>query len=111
MIGNSIYCIYRLFKRYASGITDIIFAGRSAEEAVEECEKESEAELRSIVRELLGESDDGASVDEMLARLSERLGTADEEDSLSVDAKAVDEEEIRVDLFADKKGQTVRKLS
>lgn len=104
VIGNSIYCISRLFKRYASGITDIIFAGRSAEEAVEECEKESEAELRSIVRELLGESDDGASVDEMLARLSERLGTADEEDSSSVDAKAVDEEEIRVDLFADKKG-------
>lgn len=43
-------------------------------------------------------------MDEMLARLSERLGTADEEDGSSVDAKAVDEEEIRIDLFADKKG-------
>lgn len=104
VIGNSIYCTARMFKRYAPGITDIIFAGRSAEEAVEECEKQSETELRSMVRELFGESDDGANVDEMLARLSERFGASDEEEGSSVNAEAAEEEEIRIDLFADKKG-------
>ena len=60
--------------------------------------------LKNVRNSLKPSSVDGANVDEMLARLSERFGASDEEEGSSVNAEAAEEEEIRIDLFADKKG-------
>ena len=42
VIRNNIYCIFGMYKRYAPGITDIIFADCSAKDAVAKCEKSQE---------------------------------------------------------------------
>lgn len=39
VVKNSIYCINIMYKLYAQGIVDIIFAGCSAKDAIAKCEK------------------------------------------------------------------------
>ncbi len=96
MVQNSIHCPAAMFKRYGSGIVDIIFGNATAKEAVERCEKATENEMRSLLSELL-EGDGEGELGEMLAKLAERLG-APEEDDESPDAGCVPAM-IKTDLF------------
>ena len=85
-----------MFKRYGSGIVDIIFGNATAKEAVERCEKATENEMRSLLSELL-EGDGEGELGEMLAKLAERLG-APEDDDESSDTSCVPAM-IKTDLF------------
>ena len=102
VVKNSIYCIDAMYKRYAPGIVDIIFAGRSAKDAIAKCEKSPEEELRSLFSEL-GEDAEGGDMAEMLARLAEHLGiTEDDESEAGEETSAKDAAEIHMDLFSEK---------
>lgn len=86
MIKRSIYCPASMFKRYCSGIVDIIFGVASGKEAVDKCEKRDESEIRSILTELLCE-DDGETgisgdddIESMVARLAARFGVTDDDE-------------------------------
>ena len=52
-----------MYKRYAAGITSIIFAGSSAKEAIAMCEKSPEEELRSMLAEMGEDAGDGDVAD------------------------------------------------
>lgn len=86
MIKRSIYCPASMFKRYGSGIVDIIFGNASGKDAVDKCEKHDESEIRSILTELLCEEDGGTSVsgddgiESMIARLAARFGVTDDDE-------------------------------
>ena len=93
MVQNSIHCPAIMFKRYGSGIVDIIFGNATATEAVNRCEKVAEIEMRSLLSELMeGEGEPS----EMLAKLAERLGSS--EDDEPYDAGCVPAM-IKTDLF------------
>lgn len=74
VIKNSIHCIAVMFKRYAPGIADIIFASCTAKEAIGKCKKSSEDELRSMLTEAVGEDIEDTDIASMLERLAARLG-------------------------------------
>lgn len=95
MVRNSIHCPAAMFKRYGAGIVDIIFGKSSAQEAVEKCEKTTEDELRHLLTELEGGEESG-ELEDIIARLAERLGIADEDEPTDVDGKPV---HIKTDLF------------
>lgn len=95
MVRNSIHCPAAMFKRYGTGIVDIIFSKSSAQEAVEKCEKTIEDELRHLLTELEG-GDDGSELEDLIARLAERLGLADEDEPTDADGEPV---HIKTDLF------------
>ncbi|MCD7757610.1 MAG: hypothetical protein LUH45_05500, partial [Clostridiales bacterium] len=79
VIKNSIYCTSAMFRRYGDGIASILFAGGSAREAIEKCEKSPSDELRR----LLSGMGDGESVqlsDLLAQRLAERLSDDDDDD-------------------------------
>lgn len=102
VVKNSIYCIDAMYKRYAQGIVDIIFAGCSAKDAIAKCEKSPEEELRSLFSELGEDAEDG-DMAEMLARLAEHLGiTESDGDEVAEETSAKDAIEIHVDLFSKK---------
>ena len=93
MVQNSIHCPAIMFKRYGSGIVDIIFGNATATEAVNRCEKAAEIEMRSLLSELMeGEGEPS----EMLAKLAERLGSS--EDDEPYDAGCVPAM-VKTDLF------------
>ena len=93
MVQNSIHCPAIMFKRYGSGIVDIIFGNATATEAVNRCEKAAEIEMRSLLSELMeGEGEPS----EMLAKLAERLGSSDDDEPY--DAGCVPAM-IKTDLF------------
>lgn len=96
MVQNSIHCPTVMFKRYGSGIVDIIFGNATAKEAVEKCEKATEDEVRSLLSKLM-EGEGEGELGEMLAKLAERLG-APEEDDESSDTGCVPAM-IKTDLF------------
>lgn len=96
MVQNSIHCPAVMFKRYGSGIVDIIFGNATAKEAVEKCEKATEDEVRSLLSKLM-EGEGEGELGEMLAKLAERLG-APEEDDESSDTGCVPAM-IKTDLF------------
>lgn len=91
MIKRSIYCPASMFKRYGSGIVDIIFGVASGKEAVDKCEKRDESEIRSILTELLCEEDGETGdtgdddLESMLARLAARFGVTGDEQSSGED--------------------------
>ena len=91
VIKNSIHCTAAMFKRYASGIIDIIFSGCTAREAITKCEKSTEAELRSMVSEVVGEDMDGCDIETMLARLAANLGISDETEETSIEGEVTEE--------------------
>lgn len=98
MVQNSIHCPAAMFKRYGSGIVDIIFGNATAKEAVEKCEKATEDEVRSLLSKLMeGEGEGEGELGEMLAKLAERLGSPDEDDE-STDTGCVPAM-IKTDLF------------
>lgn len=97
MVENSIHCPAAMFKRYGSGIVDIIFGNATAKEAVEKCEKATEDEIRSLLSELM-ESEGGSEFSEMLAKLAERLDMPEEGDDESPDTGCVPAM-IKTDLF------------
>lgn len=106
VVKNSIYCIDVMYKRYAPGIVDIIFAGCSAKDAIAKCEKSPEEELRSLFSEL-GEDAEGGDMAEILARLAEHLGiTEGDESESSEETSAKDATEIHMDLFSKKEDVT-----
>ena len=72
VVKNSIYCTAAMYKRYASGITSIIFAGSSAKETIAMGEKSPDEELRSMLAEMGADAGDG-DVADMIVRLAERL--------------------------------------
>lgn len=106
MIRDSIFFSQRMFKRYGSGIIDIIFNDCSAKEVYEKCEENAERELRDLLSELLAGEEESASEDEnadaMSARLAARFGTSDETDQTS---ESTDDGEPKMDLFG-KKGDS-----
>lgn len=107
VVKNSIYCIAAMYKRYANGITSIIFAGSSAKEAIDLCEKSPGKELRSMLVEMGADASDG-DVADMIARLAERLGIASEEEAATCEtASSEDAAEVYVDLFGKKKAEEV----
>lgn len=91
VIKNSIHCTAAMFKRYAPGIVDIIFSGCTAKEAIAKCEKSPEAELRSMIREVVGEDMDGSDIETMLARLAANLGISDETEETSSESEITEE--------------------
>lgn len=99
VIKNSIYCTAAMFKRYAPGIVDIIFAGSSAEEVIAKCEKSPEAELRSMITEVVEEDMEGTDIEAMIAHLATRLGITDDSDDESDGDIDVVSEEIKVNPF------------
>ncbi len=94
MVQNSIHCPAAMFKRYGSGIVDIIFGNATAKEAVEKCEKATEDEIRSILSELM-EGEGKGEFGEMLEKLAERLNSPDDE---PINAGCVPTK-IKTDLF------------
>lgn len=44
IIKNCIYCIAGMYSRYTPGITDVLFRGSSAADAIAKCEKKDETE-------------------------------------------------------------------
>lgn len=105
VVKNSIHCTAAMYKRYAAGITSIIFAGSSAKEAIAMCEKSPDEELRSMLAEMGADAGDG-DVADMIARLAERLGiTTEEEAATSETASSEDAAEVHVDLFGKKKAE------
>ena len=96
MVKNSIQRPAGMFKYYGSGIVDIIFRNATAKEAIEKCEKEAEAEIRSLLSKLM-EGECESELGEMLAKLAERLGSSkdDDESSDTVCVPAM----IKTDLF------------
>lgn len=85
VIKNSIYATASTFSRYAPGILDILFTDAIAKDAVAKCE----GGLAEMVRKAVNESQNshGGEVDEMLSRLSARLGLSDRlSDSLASNA-------------------------
>lgn len=99
VIKNSIHCTAAMFKRYAPGIVDIIFASCTAREAIAKCEKSPEAELRSMITEVMGEDMEGTDIEEMLARLSTRLGISEDSEVVSDEVAELSSEEIKVNPF------------
>lgn len=97
MVRHSIRCPAAMFKRYGSGIVDIIFGNATAKEAVEKCEKATEDEMRSLLSELM-EGEGGSEFGEMLVKLAERLGMPEEDDDESSEAGCVPAT-IKTDLF------------
>lgn len=91
VIQNSIHCTAAMFKRYAPGIVDIIFSGCTAKEAIAKCEKSPEDELRSMIREVVGEDMDGSDIETMLARLATNLGISDETEETSSENEITEE--------------------
>lgn len=95
MVRNSIHCPAAMFKRYGAGIVDIIFGKSSAQEAVEQCEKTTEDELRHLLTEL-EDGGEGGELGDMIARLAERLGLAEEDEPTDAEGEPV---HIKTDLF------------
>jgi len=63
VIRSSIFCVLAMFSRYGAGILKVMFADTSAEEAVDECEKENLLKrLRSHLHRDI-EEDDSADQD------------------------------------------------
>lgn len=105
VVKNSIHCTATMYKRYAAGITSIIFAESSAKDAIAMCEKSPDEELRSMLAEMGADAGDG-DVADMIARLAERLGiTSEEEATTSETASSEDVAEVHVDLFGKKKAE------
>ena len=105
IIKRSIYCPASMFKRYGSGIVDIIFGGVSGKDAVNKCEKHDERELRGILAELLSDEDgasEGGNMEEMVARLAARFGITEDDESDQAVGEG-DSSKIHTELF-DKKG-------
>lgn len=99
VVRNSIHCPAAMFERYGAGMVDIVFGNASAKEAVEYCEKSTEDEFRSLLREVFLREGDR----ELSGKLSGLMGTADEL-GLSDDEEATDTDResvhIKTDLFA-----------
>ncbi len=79
VIKDSIYCTAAMFRRYGDGVASILFAGCSAQEAIEQCEKSPSDELRR----LLDSMRDGENVqlsDLLAQRLAERLSDGGDDD-------------------------------
>lgn len=97
MVKNSIHRPAGMFKHYGSGIVDIIFRNATAKKAIEKCEKEAKAEMRSLLSEVM-EGEGGSEFNEILAKLAERLGMPEEGDDESPDTSCVPAT-IKTDLF------------
>lgn len=95
MVRNSIHCPASMFKRYGAGIVDIIFGKASAQDAVEQCEKTTEDELRHLLAEL-EDGEESGELGDRIARLAERLGLTDEDEPTDADGEPV---HIKTDLF------------
>lgn len=101
VVKNSIHCTVAMYKRYAAGITSIIFAESSAKDAIAMCEKSHDEELRSMLAEM---GVDAGDVADMIACLAERLEiTSGEKATTSETASFEDAAEVHVDLFGKKK--------
>lgn len=99
VVKNSIHCTAAMYKRYAAGITSIIFAGSSAKEAIAMCEKSPDEELRNMLAEMGADTSDG-DVADIIARLAERLGiTSEKKTETSETASSEDAADVYVDLF------------
>lgn len=94
IVQNSIHCPAVMFRRYGSGIVDIIFGNTTAKEAVERCEKETEDEIRSLLNKLLEGETEGEFGD-VLTKIAEHIGLADDESSDIVRVPTM----IKTDLF------------
>ena len=82
VIMNSVYLTSAMYKRYAPGITDIIFVGCTAKEAIKRCEQFRAEELRLLLGEALGESTNGSDAGDMRSCLDDHQGsTKNNEDS------------------------------
>ena len=100
VVQNSVHCTAAMFRRYAPGIIDIIFADKSAKEAIEMCEKSPEEELRAVLSEL-NLDNLGDSVEDVIARLADRLGAGEEETSNSdceIQKKEIESHEMTEDV-------------
>lgn len=101
VIQNSIHCIARMYERYADGITDIIFAGSSAKEAIDMCQKSTKEELRELLVDMGVTEDD---MPDVITYFEERLGiTSEEEAESGEDTTSESAEEIHVDTLEKKK--------
>lgn len=99
MIKNSIYCPAAMFKRYKSGIVDIILNNASAADAFKKCTIEQEREFREFISKEIGSKD---LIDAMLERLDEKIRIAEEDLRMLVenrDEPEEEEEEIITELF------------
>lgn len=54
VVKNSIYCTATMAERYGAGILGIMFSGWTAKQAIDECEKSPDDELRSVLAEVIG---------------------------------------------------------
>ena len=103
VIKNSIYCTAAMYKRYAPGIVDIIFAGCTAKEAIAKCEKSPEDELRSMITEVVREDMEGTDIEEMLTSFATQPGISEDSETEYDEATEFSSDEIRVNPFDGKK--------
>lgn len=97
VIKNSIYCTAVTFKRYATGILDVIFSNCTAKEAIAKCEKSLDEEIRSMVSEAVGEDMEDTDIAEMIERLAAKY------ESSEGDGDSGTSDEIYVNLYDGKK--------
>ena len=100
VVKNSVHCTAAMFKRYATGIVDIIFGGASAKDAISKCEKLTEDELSSALEKALGGDLNEGVVGELLSRLTSKLGITEKDDDGHEDRP----EDIRLNPFAEESG-------
>lgn len=84
IIKNSVYVMATMYKRYAAGITAIIFTETSAKDAFDMCER---VPREKFLRMLLGRDADGSDseVDELIASLADLATDLSFEDDSAVD--------------------------
>lgn len=80
MVRHSLYIPAMMFDKYSEGMFSVLFGGSNAKDAVAACEEYSD-EMSEILEALEASAEGGDSdVDDMIARLAERLGITDDDD-------------------------------
>lgn len=102
MVKHSLYIPAAMFDKYSGGMFAILFGGSNAQDAVEACERPY-GETTEILEGLgiAAESGDG-EIEDMLDRLAERLGIADDgEDNVAeLSAAAEGQRAVKVNPFS-----------
>lgn len=108
MVKHSLYIPAMMFDKYSGGMFAVLFAGTSAKDAVNACEKSSD-ETDEILEALEAAVENGdKDVGDLLARLSERLGITDddgdEDDGTGSSTPAKGKRTVRVNPFSEEGG-------
>ncbi len=80
IIRSSIFVIASMYKRYADGITDVLFKDITPEEAIKNCEQETASAISDALHKLLQASPEGPLAEKLQHLLEFASDTEDEDD-------------------------------